>query len=89
MRMKFINYIKTDMKNPKWEGVKQTVRVVLLIVVGFVIDAVIEKLTGADVQYKALIIPLLVYVDKYVHEAQKKYSARAVKPFWTSLQVPF
>lgn len=86
------------MKNAKWEGIRTTARIIALAIVGFVLDAVITKVTGTEIKVEVfglslslqhIILGALVYLDKYIHVAQKRYSARQEQPLWTSLQIPF
>lgn len=78
------------MKNPKLEGLKTSVRMICLAVLGFVIEAVSEKLTRTNLPLKEILIPVLIYFDKFVFEKKKEYQARRFDvPFWLNFKMPF
>lgn len=78
------------MKDPALEGVKTSIRIILLAILGFVLEAVIEKLTKTTFFWKEMLIPLLVWFDNYIYNQRKIYSSRRYEmPFWLNFKMPF
>lgn len=78
------------MKEAKLEGLKTSVRIICLAILGFVLEAVIEKLTNTNFYWKEILIPILVYIDKFVFEKGKEYRTGTFDiPFWLKLKMPF